>query len=73
VYRRLLDAGSFERCGAGLPEWFAGNVDTGCLAARAGTVAIGTEDGSVYVSRDAGARWDLAAKGLAPVRAVALV
>jgi hypothetical protein len=73
VYRRRLEVGGpFEQCRAGLPEWFADNVDTGCLVARGGTAVIGTEDGSVYVSRDGGARWELAAKGLAPVRAVAL-
>jgi len=73
VYRRQLDGGErFEPCRAGLPEWFADNVDTGCLAARGRTAVIGTEDGSVFLSFDAGARWDAVAKGLAPVRAVAL-
>jgi photosystem II stability/assembly factor-like uncharacterized protein len=73
VYRRRLDDGErFERCRSGLPEWFADNLDTGCLAARGRTVVAGTEDGSVFVSRDAGKRWDAIAKGLAPVRAVAL-
>jgi len=72
LYRRLLDgAGPFARCRDGLPEWVADNVDTGCLAARGATVAIGTEDGSVFASTDAGARWAHLAKGLAPVRAVA--
>jgi hypothetical protein len=73
LYRRPLDgAQPFERCRTGLPEWFADNLDTDCLAARGRTVAIGTEDGSVFVSRDAGERWELMAKGLARVRAVAL-
>jgi photosystem II stability/assembly factor-like uncharacterized protein len=73
LYRRLLDgSGRFERCQAGLPEWFADNLDTGCLAARGRTVVIGTEDGCVFLSLDAGERWDAIAKGLAPVRAVAL-
>jgi len=73
LYRRLLDgSGRFERCQAGLPEWFADNLDTGCLAARGRTVVIGTEDGCVFLSGDAGERWDAIAKGLAPVRAVAL-
>jgi hypothetical protein len=73
VYRRRLAGGErFERCRAGLPEWFADNVDTGCLVARGRTAAIGTEDGRVFVSRDAGRGWDAIAKGLAPVRAVAL-
>src|SRR5712692_619856 len=73
LYRRRLDgSGHFERCQAGLPEWFADNLDTGCLAARGRTVVIGTEDGCVFLSGDAGERWDALAKGLAPVRAVAL-
>jgi photosystem II stability/assembly factor-like uncharacterized protein len=73
VYRRRLHGRErFERCRAGLPDWFADNVDTGCLAARGRTVVVGTEDGSVFVSRDAGERWDEVAKGLAPVRALAL-
>jgi hypothetical protein len=73
VYRRLLDGGGrFERCQAGLPDWFSDNVDTGCLAALGSIVVIGTEDGCVFMSSDGGERWDTVAKGLAPVRAVAL-
>lgn len=73
LYRRSLPGGgAFERCTDGLPEWFPDNVDTGCVAARGDTVAIGTEDGCVYLSTDAGRRWESVAKGLAPVRAVAL-
>lgn len=72
LYRRALDGhGPWERCSAGLPEWFSDNVDTGCVAAREEVVAIGTEDGCVFLSTDAGRRWDTVAKGLAPVRAVA--
>ena len=72
LYRRSLQGtGAFERCTAGLPEWFSDNVDTGCVAARGDTVAIGTEDGCVFLSTDAGRRWEALAKGLAPVRAVA--
>src|SRR5215469_3681410 len=71
LYRRALEGqGRWERCAAGLPEWFSDNVDTGCVAARGNTVAIGTEDGCVFLSADAGRRWECVAKGLAPVRAV---
>ena len=74
VYRRPLRGNApFERCGDPLPEWFTDNVDTGCLAAAGPAVALGTEDGSVFRSHDAGAHWDVVAKGLAPVRAVAFV
>ena len=65
VYR--LADGGFERCRDGLPEWFAGNVDTACLAACDQTVAVGTGDGSVFVSTDGGGRWDRVADGLGRV------
>jgi hypothetical protein len=72
LYRRPLAVGApFERCRDGLPEWFPDNVDTGCLVARGLTVALGSADGSVFLSRDAGRRWEAAAKGLAPVRGLA--
>ena len=69
---RLVD-GSFERCRHGLPEWFPGNLDTGCLAACGDTVAAGTGDGSVYVSTDAGRSWDTAATGLGRISGLTLV
>jgi len=73
VYRRRLDErGSFERCREGLPEWFSDNVDTGCLAASGNTVVLGTEEGTVFRSSDAGLHWETVAKGLAPIRGVAL-
>ena len=72
LYRRTLEGrGEWERCAAGLPEWFSDNVDTGCVAAHGTIVVIGTEDGCVFHSADAGRRWESVAKGLAPVRAVA--
>ena len=73
IYRRPLDGSArFERCRAGLPEWFADNVDTACLAAAGPLVVCGTGDGRVYRSDDAGARWELALKGLPAVRCVAV-
>ncbi|HEY7652608.1 MAG TPA: hypothetical protein VIG07_07280 [Methylomirabilota bacterium] len=72
LYRRPLAGGAaFERCRDGLPDWFPDNVDTGCLAARGRDVALGAADGSVFLSRDAGRRWEVVAKGLAPVRGLA--
>jgi hypothetical protein len=72
LYRRpLAGSAGFERCRDGLPEWFSDNVDTGCLAARGRTVALGSADGAVFLSRDAGLRWEAIAKGLAPVRGLA--
>jgi hypothetical protein len=72
VYRVPLEGPArFERCTAGLPEWFDTNIDTGCLAADGDVVAVGTADGSLFHSEDAGATWTEAAGGLPPVRAVA--
>lgn len=73
VYRAPLEGPArFERCTAGLPQWFDANVDTGCLAAGGDTVAIGTADGSLFRSEDGGATWREAASGLPAVRAVAV-
>ena len=73
VYRRPLgDDGPFEKCHRGLPEWFAFNLNTLQLAADGDEVVLGTDDGSVYRSSDAGATWELAADGLAPIRTVTI-
>jgi len=72
LYRRPLEGGRFERCRQGLPEWFAGNVDTHCLAARGAEVALGTEDGAVYVSADGGRTFEVLAKGLPAAQCVVL-
>jgi hypothetical protein len=76
LYRRPLDGDPgepFERCRTGLPDFFGSNIDTACLAASGSTVAFGTRDGTVYLSDDAGANWELVAEGLRPVRCLALV
>jgi hypothetical protein len=67
VYRRGVGAEVFERCEAGLPEWFAGNVDSHCLSAGGGGAVFGTEDGRVFASVDGGGSWDVAAEGLGHV------
>src|SRR5262245_36176476 len=72
LYRRRLDGGAFERCRKGLPEWFGNNVDTHCLDARGHIVVLGTEDGRLFASADGGLAFGLVAKGLPPVRCVAL-
>jgi hypothetical protein len=55
VYRSRLGS-AFVRCEDGLPEWFAGNVDTGHLDAADGRAVIGFGD-EVHVSEDGGKSW----------------
>jgi hypothetical protein len=73
IYRGALAGGPLERCREGLPEWFSSNIDTGCLAARDDLAVFGTAEGSLFVSGDAGRRWELLAEGLPPVQCLALV
>lgn len=73
VYRRTYPGREFERCRDGLPEWFDDNVDTHCLAAGEGTVALGTSDGSVYVSTDNAATWERAGADLPAIRCLVIV
>ncbi len=75
VYRAGLDDGAFERCTAGLPGSFGGNIDSHCLDAPPDgpAVCFGTADGRVFRSSDEGATWQQLADGLAPVRRVLVV
>lgn len=61
IYRLPHDADVFVKCEGGLPDWFDGNIDTGCVAASGPNVAFGTEDGRVFISTDSGNSWDEAA------------
>jgi photosystem II stability/assembly factor-like uncharacterized protein len=73
IYRASLDGDlRFERCRVGLPQWFDDHIDTACLAAAGPLVVFGIADGRVYRSRDAGAGWELALKGLPRIGCVAL-
>lgn len=75
VYRRPLQAGPgtpFERCREGLPEWFSGNVDTGCLVAHGDTVVLGTGQGGIFRSDDAGASWASVVGGLPRITCLGL-
>lgn len=67
VYRRPLAGGWLEPCRSGLPGWFHGNIDTGCLDAAADLVAFGTPDGRVFASQDEGVTWQEVAAGLPPI------
>jgi hypothetical protein len=51
-----LAGGPLTRLTDGLPEWLAGNVDTGKLDADASVAAFADPD-AVYTSTDAGASW----------------
>ena len=62
----------FTKCSGGLPEWFGGNIDTGCLAASESVAVFGTNDGEVFASEDTGATWRSVTKGLPEVRGVAI-
>lgn len=72
VYRRRASGGTFEKCEAGLPEWFESNVDTHCLATSGSTAVFGTADGDVFVSTDEGITWETVGKGLPRVGCVAI-
>jgi photosystem II stability/assembly factor-like uncharacterized protein len=69
LYRGRLGE-TFEACSGGLPESFPFNLDTGCIAAANGQVALGTRNGRVFRSRDAGVTWEVAAEGMRPVKVV---
>lgn len=71
--RPLRGKGPFTRCDNGLPEWFEFNIDTFQLAARGSEVVIGTDDGRVFASQDAGTSWDVVMSGAGRIRCVALV
>jgi len=74
VYRRALNGDSpFERCVAGLPEWFSDNINTFCIATSGSTVAIGDPGGTVYVSEDDGETWATAASGYPGLHCLAFV
>ena len=71
VYRGTLGSGPFERLEAGT-GWFEGNIDSACLDALTdgSLAALGTVDGRLYVSLDAGSTWAERASGLPRVRRV---
>jgi hypothetical protein len=67
LYRGCVGGDDFERCQSGLPQWFTTNIDSGCLVMEKMNAAFGTDDGSVFVSTDAGASWTQAVGKLPPV------
>jgi hypothetical protein len=75
VYRAPLAGGTFERCGDGLPGWFDGNIDTGCLDALndGSFAAFAAVDGHLYGSEDGGDSWVELTANLPPVNHLLIV
>ncbi len=73
LYRATHIGDPFEPCGGGLPESFPFNLDTGCLAAREGEVALGTPDGQVWRSRDRGGGFEAVTERVGRVRVLRFV
>ena len=57
LYRWPSGGGLLERCRDGLPEWLAGNVDSGCIDATRDLTAFADDD-AVWASRDGGITWE---------------
>jgi len=72
LYQLAPGGARLQRCTDGLPEWFSTNLDTFCVGARSGTVVAGDADGTVHVSDDDGATWQVIAQGLPAIRCVAV-
>ena len=74
VYRRPIEGdGLLVPVGAGLPRWVDGIVDTGCIAARASTLAVADQGGNLYVSVNAGGTWSGRATSLSAPSSVLIV
>jgi hypothetical protein len=74
LYRRPLTSdGPFERCTNGLPESFPFNLDTFWVDAAEDHAVLGTSDGRLFTSGDAGASWERVAGDFGEIRAVELV
>jgi len=64
-----LSGGALVRVDDGLPEWLAGNVDTGMLDAHQTAAAFADQE-RIYASSDAGSSWEHLATDLGAVNAV---
>ena len=72
LYRADLEGSRFERCSEGLPEWFRGNLDSGCVDALPDgkLAAFGTTEGELYSTADEGGSWTRITAGLGGIAAV---
>jgi hypothetical protein len=74
LYRTSIhDPGSFERCREGLPPWFSGNINTGCLAAHGSQIVAGDPGGTVYISGNGGVIWRAIEAVLPPIHCLAIL
>jgi hypothetical protein len=67
-----LGGGELLRVGDGLPEWLAGNVDTGMLDAH-GTVAVFADAEAIYVSSDGGRIWSALGSDVGDVHGIGVL
>lgn len=67
IYRRPIDGKPPLQPVDGLPRWFGGIVDTGCIGAHNAALAVVDRAGNLYVSADNGQSWLLRAEGLPPI------
>jgi hypothetical protein len=74
VFKRPLNGPRrFGKVRGGLPELFAGNVDSGCIDAMGTTVVVGAPDGRIHRSVDSGLTWHQLTTGLPPVTRIRLL
>ena len=72
VYRASVDGGPVEPVTGGLPEFLAGNIDTGCIGSDGSRVALVDGDGDVWQSTAGYEGFTCIAHGLAGVTGVAV-
>jgi hypothetical protein len=70
LYRWTDDGRPVARVTDSVPEWFAGNIDTGALDAHGETVAFADDGGRVYASADGGRSFTALGSELGHVHAV---
>jgi hypothetical protein len=68
----LLEPNPPEPVGGGLPEWFEGKIDTGCLSTCGTAAAVLDGGGNLWVSAD-GQSWERRARALAESYGVAVL